>query len=59
MLDRLKNPYFILALASLVYQILKACGVQLQHDLYQLSVDILSYVFIGVGVYKTDFSKRK
>ena len=59
MMERFKNPFFILAIASLVYQILKACGVEISDEIYQLSVDIISYGLIGVGVYTTDFSKKK
>lgn len=51
--QRASNPYFILAFAALVYQILQKSGIEIDATLYRDAVDILSYAFIGTGIYKT------
>lgn len=53
MKKRLTNPAFILAVASLAYQVLAKYGVAPDAGTYQAAVDILSYVVIGAGIYKT------
>lgn len=51
MLERIKNPLFIAAVASLLYQLLSKYGVAPTFEQYQLVVDLITYTFIGVGVY--------
>lgn len=51
MLERMKNPLFIAAAASLVYQVLEKYGYAPTFDDYQMAVDLVSYLLIGVGVY--------
>lgn len=57
MKQRAKNPLFILALASVVYQLLKGFGVEIEQGVFQQCVDIISFLLIGVGVYGTLSSK--
>lgn len=51
MLERVKNPIFIAAAASLIYQGLAKYGVAPTFDQYQMFVDLATYLLIGVGVY--------
>lgn len=52
-LKRLKNPIFIAAVASFVYQILVVFKVAPDLSTYQSLVDLMSYAVIGVGIYHT------
>jgi Small integral membrane protein len=51
LLIRLKNPVFLLALAGLIYQFLPTVGITIDMGTYQTLVDVISYAFIGIGVY--------
>ena len=53
LVTRLRNPAFLLALAGLIYQILESFGIQIPKETYREAVDVISYVFIGVGVYSS------
>ena len=53
MKKRLRNPIFIIALVGVVYQLCQKYGVNIDENLLKDIVDILSYLFIGVGVYST------
>jgi uncharacterized membrane protein len=57
MLKRLKNPIFLMALASITYTILSKLGVKLTTDEFKIYVDLLSYILLGAGVY-TSFDKK-
>ncbi|MGF2618439.1 hypothetical protein FZC84_21280 [Rossellomorea vietnamensis] len=59
MKERLRNPVFILAIASLVYQLLGQLNIQIEQSLFEQIVDVLCYGFIGFGVYSTFQSKPK
>lgn len=50
---RVKNPLFIAAAAGLAYQIMAQFGVAPDEAMYKTAIDIVSFVFIGAGVYST------
>jgi hypothetical protein len=52
-IKRLESPIFILALASVVYQILIKLGIIVDQTLYQNIIDIVTYALIGSGIYKS------
>lgn len=51
MVERLKNPLFLAAIASVIYQIMAKYGVAPTFDEWQLWIDLLTYAIIGTGVY--------
>jgi hypothetical protein len=53
MLKRLKNKFFLLALASFIYQILAKLNIAPDAGLYQLGIDLLTFAFLGAGIYST------
>jgi soluble cytochrome b562 len=58
LVERLKNPIFVLAAASFTYKVLDVYHVAPELTLYQSGVDLLTWVLIGTGVYST-FGKNK
>lgn len=50
---RVKNQLFIAATAGLAYQIMTQFGVAPDEDIYKTTIDIVSFAFIGAGVYST------
>jgi len=56
-LSRIKNPIFLFAFFAFVYQALSYYGIQVELGVYQQTVDILTYVVLGFGVYSTGFKK--
>lgn len=59
MLERVKNPVFIAAAASLLYQVLSKYGLAPTLMQYQLFIDLLSYLLIGAGVYSQFDANKK
>jgi hypothetical protein len=55
---RLKNPYFILAGASLIYKVLESFHIAPDIQVYQSFIDLATYIFIGVGIYHTFDAKE-
>jgi uncharacterized membrane protein len=53
LLNRLRNPYFILAVVSFLYQVLVHFGIHVPTDLYTQLVDLLSFVLMGTGIMKS------
>ncbi|MHB1167027.1 MAG: hypothetical protein ACYC0N_00620 [Carboxydocellales bacterium] len=53
LLKRIKNPIFLGAAASFVYTVLKANGITLDVGTYQMGVDVVAFLVIGVGIYST------
>jgi len=51
--NRLKNKIFLLALAGFVYQVLSNYGVALPSEMWKIGCDVVSYIFIGTGIYST------
>ena len=51
MIKRLKNPKFILALAGLVYIILRNNNIMIEETTYRTAADIISFIATGIGVY--------
>ncbi|MGF9893328.1 hypothetical protein ABEX78_32360 [Priestia megaterium] len=50
MVKRLKNPAFLLGAASLVYHLLSQY-IKLDESTFKTAVDLLTYLFIGSGIY--------
>ncbi|MCP1355478.1 hypothetical protein [Aneurinibacillus migulanus] len=50
MKERLKDPFLWAGVGGLSYQILNARGIIVPPDLWDLGLDLLSYLCIGVGV---------
>lgn len=50
---RLKNPLFLAAIASAVYQVLQKYGQAPDAGTYQMYVDLVSYALLGGGIYST------
>ena len=50
---RFKNPYFVMAVAAFLYQVLMQFDIHVDAELYRNGVDLLSYALIGTGIYKT------
>lgn len=48
---RLKDPVFLAALTSVVYQVLVKYGKAPTLEEWQMWVDLVTYVVIGVGVF--------
>jgi len=59
MLDRLKHPLFIAAIAGFTYQILKHFNVEIDQEMFKLGADLISYMLIGSGIYSTFPRKEK
>ncbi|WP_336786547.1 hypothetical protein [Paenibacillus sp. MMO-177] len=53
LIKRLKNPLFLAALASGLYQLLVRYNVAPDAGTYQLYVDLVNYVLLGAGIYST------
>lgn len=53
MQDRFKNPVFIMALVAFLYQVLRNFNIDIDEDLLYQGVDLLSYILIGTGIYKS------
>ncbi|MFD2702803.1 hypothetical protein ACFSVM_20390 [Paenibacillus shunpengii] len=58
MKERVKNPMFVAAVVSFVYQILANNGVAPDMGMWQLGVDLLTYSLMGFGIYST-FNKTE
>jgi uncharacterized membrane protein len=58
LIKRLKNKYFLFALAGFLYQLLKLFGVEVDDALWQVGLDLISYILIGSGIYQT-FEEKK
>ncbi len=56
-LNRVKNPIFLLAATSLLYQALKKYNLVSNLESYQQFIDLITYIFIGTGIYST-FEKK-
>jgi len=56
MINRIKNPLFIMALSGLIYNALKYFGINIPDDEFRTFVDIVSYLLLGAGVY-TSYEK--
>jgi len=52
MLERLKNPIFLAAVASLIYQIISRY-VEVDPTMYGNIVNIITFILIGGGVWST------
>ncbi len=50
MKERLKDPFLWAGVSGLLYQILNARGIIVPQGLWDLGLDLLSYLCIGVGV---------
>lgn len=50
---RIKNPIFLLALASFIYKLTNAIGIEIDYELFMEFVDIITWLFLGLGVYKS------
>ncbi|MCM3784301.1 hypothetical protein M3231_15060 [Neobacillus mesonae] len=53
MKDRIKNPVFVAAIVSFVYQILEKSGVAPEMGMWQLGVDLITFSLLGFGIYST------
>lgn len=53
MQQRLKNPYFLMAMLAFMYQLLTHLEINIDETLWNMGADLLSYVLIGAGIYKT------
>jgi hypothetical protein len=49
--DRIKNPLFRLALVGFVYQMLRQSGIEIDEQSFRTGADIISWLFVGSGVY--------
>lgn len=59
MLERLKKPWVIAGLAALAYRLLtETYGIAIDNESWQFTVDALSYVLIGIGVYSGAGSEK-
>lgn len=47
-----------MALASVVYTILTKFEIKLTADEFKIYIDLISYLFLGIGVY-TSFDKKE
>lgn len=52
-IKRFKNPVFLVALCGLIYQILQGFGVKIDQLQFKNVVDLVSYIFIGSGIYSS------
>lgn len=55
MLERLKSPWFILALSGLLYKVLDLYipNFAVSDEDWKIIIDLIAYLFIGVGVYSS------
>jgi uncharacterized membrane protein len=49
--QRIRNRYFLMALAGIVYQVLRYFGIALDESLYRTILDVVSYLLMGVGIF--------
>lgn len=51
MLERIKKPWVIMGIASILYNVLEMNGVKIPQDQFRLIIDLLSYLILGIAVY--------
>lgn len=56
-ITRLKQPHILLLMATLLYQGLEKLGYGIDQATFEMAVDGLTYVLLGVTVYKSNTNK--
>ncbi|NBI28068.1 hypothetical protein [Chengkuizengella marina] len=56
-LERIKQPHILFMIAALIYQGLEYFGYGINQETFEMSVDLVTFLLLGVTVYKSDKNK--
>ncbi|NDI34694.1 hypothetical protein [Chengkuizengella sediminis] len=56
-IERIKQPHILLMIATLIYQGLEFYGYGVEQETFQMSVDLVTFLLLGMTVYKSEKNK--